>query len=535
MNTVVSHSAAVSGNHDDAEYAAFMARIDKRFQSNTANGTSPLFMTDRGDLWTAYINAFPVEQRQRHSCHCCRQFIERFGGLVCIDGEGQQQSALWHEDDAPEGYRPAIAAMIERLQGARITGVFLSEEKGWGKPETGIWRHLAVRPAATMVFKRANQTVFQARAEKAEDFKTVMTVLNEFTEPHLELALTLLQSDALYRSEKVLGPARWLHALHQARTAARGSAKANVVWRAIATAPAGFCHPRSSMIGSLLQDIAAGMDFDEVSRRFHAKMHPLQYQRPQAAPTAGAIAAAEKLVHQLGAAGALARRFARLEEIQALWQPVLPKESQTAGVFGRLKAKVAGPSAASIKIPAQTMTWEKFQRTVMPTAESIEFFVPKGKESFTSLVTAVNPDAPPILQWDHEQRRNPMSWYFWHGGSTAEQFGLKGGSYHKVAAVTLKPSMWNGGYEHQGQGVVFVIDGARDTQNPGLCLFPEILKSEFHGVRSVIEAYSKDMRIQGGEEASAAGVMLQKGSDWNALVRVVTDGKALEYKLDRWD
>jgi hypothetical protein len=53
------------------------------------------------------------------------------------------------------------------------------------------------------------------------------------------------------------------------------------------------------------------------------------------------------------------------------------------------------------------MTWEKFARTMLPEALSIEAQVPAGPERFMALVTAANADAPPILQWDAEERRNP--------------------------------------------------------------------------------------------------------------------------------
>jgi hypothetical protein len=385
-----------------------------------------------------------------------------------------------------------------------------------------------------MVFKRATQTAGQAMAEKREDFKTVMHALNEFTQPHLETALTLLKTEALYRSEKVLGQAEWLHALHVARAAAHGAGKANAVWRAIATAPAGFCHPRSSMIGTLLEDIAAGKDFGDVSRAFAAKMHPLAYQRPQAAPTAGAIAAAEKVMQQLGAAGALARRFARVDELRALWRPTPKKdEAPAGGVFGHLKPK--GAEAPNMSIPAQTMTWDKFQRTVLPSAERIEFLAP-SRGSYTALVTAVNAEAPPILQWDREDARNPVSWYFWNGGSSAASFGLAAGAFVPVEAIAFKPSMWNGGNEHQGQGVLFVLAGARESKQAGAALFPEILKAEFHGIRSVLEAYSLGASIEGMKEPHAAGVMLTKGDKaWQATVRVWSGGKSLDYCLDRWD
>ena len=103
-------------------------------------------------------------------------------------------------------------------------------------------------------------------------------------------------------------------------------------------------------------------------------------------------------------------------------------------------------------------------------------------------------------------------------------------------AVTLKPSMWGGGHEHQGAGVMFVIAEARESRIAGAALFPEILKAEFHGIRSVLEAYSRGASIEGMKEPHAAGVMLTKDDkSWNATVRVWSAGRSLDYRLDRWD
>lgn len=353
MNTAV---AAIRGNDNEAEYHEYIARIQARFLANVS--ASPLFQTDADGLFVDYLGGFGDQAlRQHHNCHACRQFIERFGGLVVVDEAGMTAPVVWNVDDAPEEYRKAIAAMAKAVRKAKITHPFLSSDKTWGTPVTGVWHHFAVTPPKTLVFKAPILTAGQAMAEKREDFGAVMRALSEFTQPMVEQALVLLRSDALYRSEKVLGQAEWLHGLHAARAVALGNGKANVVWRAIATAPAGFCHPRSSMIGTLLEDIAAGLDFAEVSRKFKAKMHPLAYQRPQAAPSSGAIAAAEKIMAQLGAAGALARRFARLDEVQALWRPVAKKQDAAGGVFGHLKAKA--DALPQMNAPAQVMTWDK--------------------------------------------------------------------------------------------------------------------------------------------------------------------------------
>lgn len=524
-------------NHVDVEYDEFLDRLQARFDGRVSGG-QPLFATDADDLWGLYLNSFTDPAiRKYHHCHACRQFITRVGDLVTITTDGRTEPALWDEADAPDECRPGIAALGKAVRRAKVTGVFLSSDLVWGTPKTGVWHHMAVKPPVALLYKGAASTAGQAMAEKREDFKTVMTALNKFTRVNLETALALLLSDALYRSEKLLGQAEWLHALRVAYDAAHGGNRANVVWRAIATAPAGFCHPRASMIWTLLEDIAAGKSYESVALNFAAKMNPLQYQRPQAAPTYGAIAAAEKLLTALRAARALDRRYARLDEVQALWRPV-PKitEAPVGGVFGHLKPKGA-IETTTMAVPAQTMTWDKFQRTVLPTATSIACFAPMVG-SYTALVTAVHADAPPILQWDREDARNPVSWYLWKGGATAASFGLVGNQWVDVDAIALKPSMWNGGHEHQGVGVLFVLAGAHETRRCGLALFPEILKSEFHGIRAVIDAYSKSDRAQidGMDQPHAAGLMIDWVT-WTVKLRVWSSDRirSQDYHIDRLD
>jgi hypothetical protein len=181
------------------------------------------------------------------------------------------------------------------------------------------------------------------------------------------------------------------------------------------------------MVGTPLEDLAAGMNFATVSGRFAERMHPLRYLRPQAAPRAGNIANAEKIVAQLRIARSLERRFARLDEIETLWTP-RPTEPRPggAGVFSHLFARGDAPSQP-FDVPPITMTWAKFAATVLPSAESLELWVGGGGDHFVALVTAVHPDALPILQWDCEDRRNPVSWCVYLNGSPPSTWGLTPG------------------------------------------------------------------------------------------------------------
>ncbi len=528
--TVSTVAVTTTSHTPDEHYNWFLERVKNHYNLNSMS--APVFTTSVSNLYETYLNSFkdPVE-RQAHACNCCRRFIERFGGLVTIGPDGRTHPVMWGGSTV---YADTDEAMAQAVRKAYVTGVFLSSEPEWGVPKTGPWTHFSVVPKT--IFKHPTLNAEQVMAEKKQDFQNVSRALDEFKQPLVEKVLALLEAEQLYRSEKVLGPAKWLHDLHVARSQAKGKLlKENVVWLAIATAPSGFCHPRTSMVGTLLVDVANGVPFSTAAKRFADKMQPDQYQRPQAPPKAGNIAAAEKIVEQLQSAGALARRYARLEEIQALWRPTPKSETKNgSGVFGHLKAKDTSVQSVVTGAPAKPITWVKFESTVLHKAGKIELLVP-GHGSFAALTTAVNFDAPPILQWDTPEKRNPVAWYQYTSGSPAHQWLLSAGSFRTVSAVTLQPSMWNGGMEHQGAGVLFVLEGAKDTHDAGSCLFPEILKAEYREIRSVMEAHSKSSKMEGTEDQSASGLICQKSGTWNVVLRVWVGNIATDYKLDRWD
>lgn len=528
-------TAAPLGNISDPDYAAFRGRVQRRFLANIRDGAEPLFETDVADIWTEYLMGFAPELRRHHACSACKNFLRRYGSLVTIDEQGRTTSAMWDPSDADEEYEQSITTLSRLVRRAKVTGVFLASEEEWGRSTTGPWCHFSLTPPVKSLWKPSPiETARQRMAVRREDFGQVSRALAEFSAKTLSQAMTILDSELLYRAEHVRGPAKWLADLATSIAENPGH-RDNLVWRAIARAPSGFCHPRTSMIGTLLEDLESGMAFDDVSRRFAAKMHPLQYQRPQAAPSAGSIAVAEKLVADLGLAPSLERRYARLEEVVPLWTPAAKRAPVDFSVFGHLVPKDA-VTAKPLSLPSQTMTWEKFARVVLPEAAEIEVFA-ASHGNYAALVTATHPDAPPILQWDSLERRNPVSWYVYSGGSQASRWNLRPG-WVRCNAVTMQPSMWHGGCAHQGSGVVFLLEGARDSahETASIALFPEILKSELHGIRAVIEAHSRSARITGYAESSACGLKFTKSAPAVVRVRVTTlAGDALEYSIDRWD
>jgi len=442
--------------------------------------------------------------------------------------------AIWDSEVAPNFFRASVKAVESLVRNATVCGVFYSRASVLGTPETGEWKHMHASLPSSLVFSSPVQSEFQAEAAKLQDMKTLKRALAEFPAHVVRQAKTLLESDALYRSEKVLGVATWLLDLQGRLEGVVDSRKrAAILWRAVAEAPAGFCHVRSSMIGTLLEDIVAGLPFDVVSRKFSEKMHPLQYQRPTAAPTNGQIAEAEKLVERMGIASALERRFALVDELEKVWEYKPKSESTGVGVFSHLKRS---NQVATLDGPSRTITWHKFARDVLPNAERIEYQTRNAKTPFVVHVTAVHADAPPVLQWDSPEHRNQVSWYLHANGSFPSEFGLSSGIWVDVEAVSLAPHMWHGRtHANQGEHVALILLGCHETHvGPGGGLFVECLRSELHPVRSVIEAHVKKSTLPGREQ-SACGVMMSRGVNIAETVRVTSGGVRSRYIIDRWD
>jgi len=522
--------------NDNDQYPEFLESVNKYFNLMISK-RNKLFTTNCDGLFEAYLANLPEEARQHYICSTCRHFINRYGGLVTISDNGEMESAIWNDSDVPEFFAQSIKAMKNIVLKSKVNGVFISENETLGQPATGQWTHISVTLPSDMVHHSRLTNAGQAMAEKLEDFRILTAGLLEYATEAVDQAVTLLKTESLYRSEKCLGVAEWLKDLHMRCSNTKNSIDSNnQVWLAVATAPPGFCHIKSTMIGTLLDDIVAGLSFDSVSRRFAAKMHPLQYQRPQAAPTAGNIERAEKIVEKLGIQKSLIRRFAKLEELNKIWIPKEKKEStKSRGIFSHLTAK-AKKVQPKMDIPTITMTWRKFSETILPFAEDIEYLVKDGKSNFSAILTAVHEDAPPIFQWDSEEKRNPFSWYVYVGGSNHSKWELSTG-YCKVTGICLQPSTWYDDNPHQGKSIFFILDGAKDSRdkNSGNCLFPEMLKSELREIRSTIEAYSKNAEIEGYHDASACGIKLEYRANWDAVFCVTTNAGIATYRLDRYE
>jgi hypothetical protein len=423
-------STATTEHHDAQGYSAFRQLL----VTAAAHRQGPFFTTDAGDLFSTFLGALPEAERAGYNCNACRQFFNVYGTLVQISDSGQQTPLFFpveYSDQVPIFFRPAWDKMHDRVRRAQVTGVFLSKEKTWGKRVTPVdkngnqWSHFYSPSLA--VFSHALLSAGQRAAELAEDRQGIKRAVAEFSLAMVDTALRVLSAGNVYRAERAEPVLKWLRdRIIQMEAAKPGSPRENVLWRAAAMAPTGFAHVRNTVVGTLLEDVAAGLDFNAVKTRFEAKMNPESYQRPTAPLSRHQVAVAEDLVAKLGLAPALPRRYVKIDEVRTYlaWAPrdVRPAPRQASGsVFAHLPVEEKAQAAAlsPMSLPAQTMTWAKFHRDVLCSAARIEAKTGDGTR-FAAITTAVNPEAPPLLAWDQPEARNPFAWYYRGGGIDGE-------------------------------------------------------------------------------------------------------------------
>jgi hypothetical protein len=393
------------------------------------------------------------------------------------------------------------------------------------------------------------KTSFQVEAEKKQDYILLKKALEEFHVKVVEDAVRVLKADLLAKGSGALDTAEWFLKLHEkVRDSFGPHKKNNHVWMAAATAPAGWCHIRNTMIGTLLTDLLNGYPFEVVSRRWAEKMHPLQYRRPTKEVTEGQVERANKLVEQMGLTASLARRFARLSDIpdtEKLWEPPTFRERleaekpPTGGKpFDHLRPRGSKHETnyKPMELPAQVMSWKKFLSSVLAAGKvyKIEAMINGLLQPFYGLVTAEDDAAPPILQWDREPNRNRFSWYFYHGGSLPSQWNIDSG-WREVTMVMPSPVNWYMREGNYNEMILFALYGAQET-GKGVPFFPQMLRNELHEVRSVMEAYAKKEEVSGKAEGDANGIALirTEGDKVGFELHLRVNGKEV-YRIERWE
>lgn len=472
----------------------------------------PIYTVGTENLWTLFLENLPKSERGFHTCRCCRHFVERFGGMYTVDSDGVHRT-IWTVE-APTTYRKAVAALEQLVlqRASRDDKLALIDDdlkgtKSWtGHGHTGQFSHFH------LTFNRQTKKKVTHYAEASERTQYVAAKFGKHLQALEAAAVNLADSRVTATMDFVT---RWF--------AANGFERRNL----LAGAHDGLTHWNSSVLGSMVDDLAAGNGQAFVVSRAREKLGPLTYQRPQTV-SEGQIAAAEKLFAERGWAASLQRRNLLPSEIpiQAhIWVRKGPQKGG-ASVFSHVQPS-HGFSYPTTPAETKVMSWHLFVRSILPKAHWMA--VDTTRFSPATLTTAVNPKAPPILRYDKPEQRHPVAWWMPAGP-------VAGQKWSQVAAVLHGVPQWFDRDEptHKSTAVLQLVDYCNMNRSHS-GLFPELLSHELREVRHVVEAHNYSApQFPTSEGVTCVKSTADRWVKLNLLIETTT-GTTLRVEIDRYE
>jgi hypothetical protein len=539
-----------------ASYQELAAHVRATLEKNIELHGRDLFTVKIKHLSSAFLESFEEAYRQEHNCSTCRRFISMYGNAVYILEDGSLKSALWDPEDAPAGFEDALATLKHSVESAGVVDTTFyypgnSATGGeWGAHESGGFNHLYVPEEITRSFSSTRQTNRTCRAAYRERHRVLVSGLFKLGEARTELfkkALLILQSAEIQSGEKFIPWVKWLYKVSTMKDTVKNKLHlSNLLFKEATIAPNGWCEFRDSTVGTLLENIQSGMSTDQIIR-FHNKIvAPWVYQRPTAAPTEGNVQQAEKLIAELGLETALQRRFATLDEVLAFTTPLWsttpePAKESKGGIFGDIarKGDDQKPKAENevSEVYGGVKTFDVFARTILPTAQRIRLHFNVPRTNLGGILTGVDPAAGRLFSYETDKARNPFNWYVHVTHPVFTDYSLNR-TVEVLAVLPSVPTWKDPETKHNfKESHLFVLEGAVPKEHIQIasCLFPEILRSELHGVRATIEAYSSTHQAAGRDVGGQMALGWFLSFDPNVLLEVKTDLGWTSYRLDRFE
>jgi hypothetical protein len=154
--------------------------------------------------------------------------------------------------------------------------------------------------------------------------------------------------------------------------------------------------------------------------------------------------------------------------------------------------------------PLQDCTFRKFVLAILPNVSELAILPAKEVQPF--FFTTGKDNSKPIMSF-HKEDSHTASWYTW-GDPSAPKHATMKQEWTPVRGIVSFPHMWDEftsaidaldevkaeefKFKRHGIKYLFCVAGAREVRTDrNLCLFPTLMKGEFHSVRKTVEAFSQ--------------------------------------------
>lgn len=438
----------------------FVKAIQKNLQQMSKD-SSRLFTVnvDTEELYNLYLDLFPAgtneiyRERREYDCSCCRHFIRDIGNVVSIKN-GELHTIWGINPVSDDKYNVVAAALDAYVKQKAVSGVFLKKEKRIGTPEnremlpTGKinkYEHFFVDLPEICIFKEYYGHTLEGDLSQFRDVRNVFKrSLDEISKEAVDTVLELIAQNSLYKG------AEWKKQLTEFKNYQKEYGKLTDeqkelwIWEKSVVAGPVIGKIRNHSIGTLLVNIAEGMELDTAVRKYEEIVAPANYKRPKAIFTKKMLEDAKKTISELGYMDSLQRRFATLDDITVNNILFSNKDAakRIAGamdLFDEMEQDVAIDPKKFSKV--EEISAEDFIKNVLPVAKELEVYLEnKHIQNMVSLIAPEVADAKTMFKWN-----NGMSWAY-TGNITdsdiKENVKAAGGSVTGIVRFSIQ---WNDG------------------------------------------------------------------------------------------
>lgn len=392
------------------EFIDFKRAVYKQFDA-LANNADRLYLTNvnKDELWDCYIDSYPEDERQSHTCNCCRHFIKPYGNVVAI--VNNKLVSIWDSLVLDEPYATVARNLAQLVKSKPVCDVFVSKVVKLGTDKNNVWIETPTRHVHTWnhLFYKLPNHLLCAVSDSEEAVrgalrtnKTVLKrALDELSMDAFDIVLDLISQGSLYRGDQYKSDLEAFVALKKKYEVVPREERDNFCW--VESAKVGYVgRIRNTAIGTLLVDISNGRELDESVRAYERIVAPANYQRPKTIATKKMIQAAEARVIELGLMDALPRRHAEITDItvnDVIFADRNAKKSMLGNSVFQDLAEDVPVNPKKLGTVAE-ISIEDFIKDVVPNATSIEVLLESRHiNNLMTLTASSNKDAKNLFKW----------------------------------------------------------------------------------------------------------------------------------------
>jgi hypothetical protein len=256
------------------EYHKFLESIQKTFDVNLKLFGHQLFTTDtnKKNLWKIFLYNIPEEYRQYYNCHSCKEFIQKYGGLVFISSAGIKYT-FWNIQRTPEFFKFPVFGMNNLIKESNITGLFFTENHYLGELGHGNIQHMKIILPAMMVHIDKTETARQKMIRKREDFNKLKFAIDYYNEHVFEDLLAFLIAERQFHTDGMIKRIEFFKEIHKLKYRIDETYQIDKIWRLVADFPSDYCNIKKSFFASVLNDLKKEKDdYNIIMMRFKKKL-----------------------------------------------------------------------------------------------------------------------------------------------------------------------------------------------------------------------------------------------------------------------